>query len=140
MTLISGRRRHRIQRARVPEEQAKALETVKLLAEHGVDIGDRPIWLTALHAALPGLRTIGDLVSKGVDVNEIGPFDRHRSALRWPAGAGYRRPPPVDPAPLSSRRGRAAAQARRHTADKSGVVVVLQRTADLELGRDGTQE
>src|SRR5215470_19876218 len=66
-----------IQRERVPEEQAKAIETVKLLAEHGVDITavGQYGW-TALHAAsYQGLKdVIQYLVSKGADVNEMDSF------------------------------------------------------------------
>jgi ankyrin repeat protein len=133
-----------IQRARVPEEQAKALETVKLLAEHGVDITaiGQYGW-TALHAAsYQGLKDVIEyLVSKGADVNEMDSFGQTPLSIALA----------VLVQDIGARRLQIPRRYRRDVAeqllrlgatplDKSGVVVVLQRTGDLELGRDGTQE
>ena len=133
-----------IQRERVPEEQAKAIETVKLLAEHGVDItaAGQYGW-TALHAAsYQGLKdVIQYLVSKGADINEMDSFGQTPlsialavlvqdiGARRLQIPRRYRR----DVAELMLKLGATPL-------DKSGVIVVLQRTGDLELGREGTQE
>jgi uncharacterized protein len=133
-----------IQRARVPEEQVKAIETVKLLAEHGVDINavGQYGW-TALHAAsYQGLKDVIEyLVSKGADVNEMDSFGQTPLSIALA----------VLVQDIGARRLQIPRRYRRDVAeqllrlgatplDKSGVVVVLQRTGDLELGREGTQE
>jgi len=133
-----------IQRERVPEEQARAIQTVKLLAEHGVDITavGQYGW-TALHAAsYQGLKdVIQYLVSKGADVNEMDSFGQTPLSIALA----------VLVQDIGARRLQIPRRYRRDVAevllklgatplDKSGVVVVLQRTGDLELGREGTQE
>src|SRR4029450_4077685 len=66
-----------IQRARAPEERARAIETAKLLVERGVDINavGQYGW-TALHqASYQGLTDVIEfLVSKGANVNEMDSF------------------------------------------------------------------
>jgi uncharacterized protein len=134
-----------IQRARSPEERAMAIDTVKLLVERGgIDITaiGQYGW-TALHAAsYQGLNDVIEyLVSKGADVNEMDSFGQTPlsialavlvqdiGARRLQIPRRYRR----DVAELLLKLGATPL-------DKSGVVVVLQRTGDLELGREGTQE
>jgi ankyrin repeat protein len=134
-----------IQRARAPEERAMAIDTAKLLVERGgVDVTavGQYGW-TALHAAsYQGLTDVIEyLVSKGADVNEMDSFGQTPlsialavlvqdiGARRLQIPRRYRR----DVAELLLRLGATPL-------DKSGVVVVLQRTGDLELGREGTQE
>src|SRR5262245_12968712 len=134
-----------IQRARSPEERAMAIETVKLLVERGgVDITaiGQYGW-TALHAAsYQGLNDVIDyLVSKGADVNEMDSFGQTPLSIALA----------VLVQDIGARRLQIPRRYRRDVAeqllrlgatplDKSGVVVVLQRTGDLELGREGTQE
>jgi ankyrin repeat protein len=134
-----------IQRARAPEERAMAIETVKLLVERsGVDItaAGQYGW-TALHAAsYQGLTDVIEyLVSKGADVNEMDSFGQTPLSIALA----------VLVQDIGARRLQIPRRYRRDVAeqllrlgatplDKSGVVVVLQRTGDLELGRDGTQE
>jgi uncharacterized protein len=134
-----------IQRARAPEERAMAIDTVKLLVERGgVDVTavGQYGW-TALHAAsYQGLTDVIEyLVGKGADVNEMDSFGQTPlsialavlvqdiGARRLQIPRRYRR----DVAELLLKLGATPL-------DKSGVVVVLQRTGDLELGREGTQE
>src|SRR5215475_6022838 len=66
-----------IQRARPPEERAQAIDTVKLLIAHGVDINavGQYGW-TALHqASYQGLTEVIEyLVSKGSNINEMDAF------------------------------------------------------------------
>jgi len=133
-----------IQRARSPEERAMAIDTAKLLVERGVDIHavGQYGW-TALHAAsYQGLTdVIQFLVSKGANVNDMDAFGQTPlsialavlvqdiGARRLQIPRRYRR----DVAELLLKLGATPL-------DKSGVVVVLQRTGDLELGREATQE
>src|SRR5215470_964453 len=135
-----------IQRERVPEEQAKAIETVKLLAEHGVDITavGQYGW-TALHqASYQGLTdVIQFLVSKGANINEMDSFGQTPLSISLA----------VLVQDIGARRLQIPRRYRKEVAelllklgatplDKSGVIVVLQRTGDLELGREekGEQE
>ncbi len=134
-----------IQRARAPEERAMAIDTVKLLVERGgVDItaAGQYGW-TALHAAsYQGLTDVIEyLVSKGADVNEMDSFGQTPLSIALA----------VLVQDIGARRLQIPRRYRRDVAeqllrlgatplDKSGVVVVLQRTGDLELGREGTQE
>jgi len=133
-----------IQRARAPEERAMAIDTVKLLIERGVDINavGQYGW-TALHqASYQGLTDVIEyLVSKGADINEMDSFGQTPLSISLA----------VLVQDIGARRLQIPRRYRKEVAelllklgatplDKSGVIVVLQRTGDLELGRDGTQE
>jgi ankyrin repeat protein len=133
-----------IQRARAPEERAMAIDTVKLLIERGVDIKavGQYGW-TALHqASYQGLTDVIEyLVSKGADINEMDSFGQTPLSISLA----------VLVQDIGARRLQIPRRYRKEVAelllklgatplDKSGVVVVLQRTGDLELGRDATQE
>ncbi len=122
-----------------------AIETAKLLVEHGVDVNavGQYGW-TALHAA----------AYQGLERRDRVPGQQgRRRRTRWTASG--RRPLSISLSVLTqdigARRLQIPRRYRRDVAelllklgatplDKSGVVVVLQRTGDLELGRDGTQE
>jgi ankyrin repeat protein len=129
-----------IQRARAPEERAKAIDTVKLLVEHGVDINavGQYGW-TALHqASYQGLTDVIEfLVSKGANVNEMDSFGQTPLSIALA----------VLVQDIGARRLQIPRRYRKEVAelllklgatplDKSGVIVVLQRTGDLELGRE----
>jgi ankyrin repeat protein len=132
-----------IQRMRSPEERATAVETAKLLVEHGVDVNavGQYGW-TALHSATyQGLSDVIEfLVSKGAKINEMDAFGQTPlsislavlvqdiGARRLQIPRRYRK----DVAELILKLGATPL-------DKSGVVVVLQRTGE-EIGREATQE
>jgi len=129
-----------IQRARSPAERATAIETAKLLVEHGVDVNvSGQYGWTALHAAsYQGLiDVIQFLVSKGANVNEMDAFGQTPLSISLA----------VLVQDIGARRLQIPRRYRKEVAeailklgatplDKSGVVVVLQRTGDLELGRE----
>jgi ankyrin repeat protein len=132
-----------IQRARAPEEQAVAIETAKLLVERGVDVNavGQYGW-TALHAAsYQGLTDVIEfLVSKGANINEMDAFGQ------TPLSIGMA----VLVQDIGARRLQIPRRYRKEVVelilklgatplDKSGVVVILQRTGDLELGREANQ-
>ena len=129
-----------IQRARAPEERAMAIDTVKLLVEHGVDINavGQYGW-TALHqASYQGLTDVIEyLVSKGAGINEMDAFGQTPLSISLA----------VLVQDIGARRLQIPRRYRKEVAetllklgatplDKSGVIVVLQRTGDLELGRE----
>jgi ankyrin repeat protein len=129
-----------IQRARPPEERASAIDTVKLLVEHGVDINavGQYGW-TALHqASYQGLTDVIEyLVSKGSNINEMDAFGQTPLSISLA----------VLVQDIGARRLQIPRRYRKEVAetllklgatplDKSGVIVVLQRTGDLELGRE----
>ena len=133
-----------IQRARPPEERAQAIDTVKLLVERGVDINavGQYGW-TALHqASYQGLTEVIEfLVSKGANINEMDAFGQTPLSISLA----------VLVQDIGARRLQIPRRYRKEVAetllklgatplDKSGVIVVLQRTGDLELGREATQE
>jgi ankyrin repeat protein len=134
-----------IQRARPPEERAQAIDTVKLLVERGgVDINavGQYGW-TALHqASYQGLTDVIEyLVSKGAGINEMDAFGQTPLSISLA----------VLVQDIGARRLQIPRRYRKEVAetllklgatplDKSGVIVVLQRTGDLELGREATQE
>jgi uncharacterized protein len=133
-----------IQRARPPEERAQAIDTVKLLVERGVDINavGQYGW-TALHqASYQGLTDVIEfLVSKGANINEMDAFGQTPLSISLA----------VLVQDIGARRLQIPRRYRKEVAetllklgatplDKSGVIVVLQRTGDLELGREATQE
>jgi ankyrin repeat protein len=128
-----------IQRMRVPEERAMAIETIKLLAEHGADLNTPGQYgWTPLHAATyQGLTdVIAYLVSKGANVNEMDVFGQTPLSIAMAVltqDIGARRPL----IPRRFRRDVAELLLKLGATplDKSGVVVVLQRTGDEDLGR-----
>jgi ankyrin repeat protein len=129
-----------IQRMRSPEERAMAIDTVKLLVEQGIDVNavGQYGW-TALHAAAyQGLTDVIEyLVSKGADVNQMDVFGQTPLSISLAVltqDIGARRP-------LIPRRYRKEVvelllRLGATPLDKSGVVVVLQRTGDEDLGRE----
>ena len=132
-----------IQRMRSPDERAAAIETVKLLLEHGseVNAAGQYGW-TALHAAAyQGLNDVIEyLVKKGAKINDMDAFGQTPlsislavlvqdiGARRLQIPRRYRK----DVAELLLKLGATPL-------DKSGVVVILQRTGDEELGRQVNQ-
>jgi ankyrin repeat protein len=133
-----------IQRARAPEERAMAIDTVKLLIERGVDIHavGQYGW-TALHqASYQGLTDVIEyLVSKGSNINEMDSFGQTPLSISLA----------VLVQDIGARRLQIPRRYRKEVAelllklgatplDKSGVIVVLQRTGDLELGREEKAE
>jgi ankyrin repeat protein len=132
------------QRPRPPEERAMAIETAKLLVERGVDIhAVGQFGWTALHAAAyQGLTdVIQFLVSKGADVNEMDAFGQTPLSIALA----------VLTQDIGHRRLQIPRRYRQEVADlllklgatpldKSGVVVVFQRTGDEELGREAAAQ
>ena len=132
------------QRPRAPEERAMAIEVAKLLVEHGADVhAVGQFGWTALHAAAyQGLNDVIEyLVGKGADVNEMDAFGQTPLSIALA----------VLVQDIGARRLQIPRRYRKDVADlllklgatpldKSGVVVVLQRTGDEELGRGTTQE
>jgi cytohesin len=130
-----------VQRERPDEERALAVDTAKLLIEHGVDVNAAGQYgWTALHsAAYQGIKDlISYLVSKGADVNSMDSFGQtplsiSMSVLTQDIGARRLQIPRRfrgDVAQLLLDLGATPL-------DKSGVVVVLQRSGDLDFGRAG---
>jgi len=133
-----------IQRMRSPEERAMAIDTVKLLVENGVDVNavGQYGW-TALHAAAyQGLTEVIDyLVSKGADVNQMDVFGQTPLSIALAVltqDIGSRRP--LIPRRYRKEVAELLLKLGATPLDKSGVVVVLQRTGDEELGREAAQE
>ena len=127
-----------VQREREPEERATAVETAKFLVEHGADVNAAGQYgWTALHAAAyQGLNdVIAYLVSKGANIDQKDEFGQTAlsislSVLTKDIGARRLQIPRryrEDTAQLLLKLGAS-------TLDKTGVVVVLQRSGDLELG------
>ena len=129
-----------IQRARAPEERAMAIETAKLLVERGTEVNavGQYGW-TALHAAAyQGLTDVIEfLVSKGANINEMDAFGQTPLSISMA----------VLVQDIGARRLQIPRRYRKEVVelilklgatplDKSGVVVILQRTGDLELGRE----
>jgi len=132
------------QRPRAPEERAMAIGTAKLLMERGSDVTavGQYGW-SALHAAAyQGLTDVIEvLVSKGANVNEMDAFGQTPLSISLA----------VLTQDIGARRLQIPRRYRKDVAelllklgatplDKSGVVVILQRTGDLELGREATQQ
>jgi len=129
-----------IQRMRNPEERAMAIDTIKLLVEQGgVDVkaAGQYGW-TALHAAAyQGLTdVISYLVSKGADVNEMDVFGQTPLSISLAIltqDIGARRP--LIPRRYRKEVAELLLKLGATPLDRSGVVVVLQRTGDETLGR-----
>ena len=132
-----------VQRERELEERATAVQTAKFLVEHGADVNapGQYGW-TALHAAAyQGLNdVIAYLVSKGAKIDQKDEFGQTAlsislSVLTKDIGARRLQIPRryrQDTAELLLKLGAG-------TLDKTGVVVVLQRSGDLNLGNRTTQ-
>jgi len=127
-----------VQRERALEERATAIETAKFLVERGADVNavGQYGW-TALHAATyQGMNDVIEyLVSKGAQIDrkdEFGqtPLSISLSVLTKDIGARRLQIPRryrQETAELLFKLGAS-------TLDKTGVVVVLQRSGDLNLG------
>jgi len=133
-----------IQRMRNPEERSMAIDTVKLLVERGADVNavGQYGW-TALHAATyQGLTEVIDyLVSKGADVNQMDVFGQTPLSISLAVltqDIGARRP--LIPRRYRKEVAELLLKLGATPLDKSGVVIVLQRTGDEDLGRETTQE
>jgi ankyrin repeat protein len=134
-----------IQRMRNPEERSAAIDTVKLLVEQGhvdVNVAGQYGW-TALHAATyQGLTDVIEyLVSKGADVNQMDVFGQTPLSISLAIltqDIGARRP--LIPRRYRKEVAELLLKLGATPLDKSGVVVVLQRTGDEEVGREATQE
>ena len=127
-----------VQRERAPEERAVAIETAKFLVEHGADVNTAGQYgWTALHAAAyQGMNDVIEyLVSKGAKIDqkdEFGqtPLSISLSVLTKDIGARRLQIPRryrQETAQLLLKLGAS-------TLEKTGVVVILQRSGDLELG------
>jgi ankyrin repeat protein len=134
-----------VQHMRNPEERAMAIDTVKLLIEQGgVDVNavGQYGW-TALHAATyQGMTDVMSyLISKGADVNQMDVFGQTPLSISLAVltqDIGARRP--LIPRRYRKEVAELLLKAGATPLDKSGVVVVLQRTGDETLGREGTNE
>lgn len=127
-----------VQRAREPEERAVAVETAKYLVDHGADV-NKPgqFGWTALHAAsYQGLNdVIAYLVGKGAKIDAMDKFGQTPLSISMS----------VLTKDIEARRLQIPRRYREDTAklllklgatplNKSGVVVVLQRSGDENLG------
>jgi ankyrin repeat protein len=133
-----------VQRERAPEERATALETVKFLVERGADVNAAGQYgWTALHAAAyQGLNdVIAYLVSKGAMIDQKDEFGQTALSISLS----------VLTKDIGARRLQIPRRYRQETAElllklgagtleKTGVVVVLQRSGDLNLGNRTTQD
>jgi ankyrin repeat protein len=129
-----------VQRAREPEERAVAVETARFLVDHGADVNAAgQFGWTALHAAAyQGLNDdIEYLVSKGAKIDQKDSFGQTALSISMS----------VLTKDIGARRLQIPRRYREDTAklllklgatplNKSGVVVVLQRSGDENLGAD----
>ena len=127
-----------VQRERAPEERATAIETVKFLVEHGADVNAAGQYgWTALHAAAyQGMNDVIEyLVSKGANIDQKDEFGQTALSISLS----------VLTKDIGARRLQIPRRYRQETAelllklgagtlDKTGVVVVLQRSGDVNLG------
>ena len=127
-----------VQRERSLEERATAVETTKFLVEHGADVNAAGQYgWTALHAAAyQGMNDLIEyLVSKGANIDQKDEFGQTALSISLS----------VLTKDIGARRLQIPRRYREETAqlllklgagtlDKTGVVVVLQRSGDLELG------
>jgi len=130
-----------IQRMRVNEERAAAIETVKYLVDKGADVDTAGQYgWTAMHAAAyQGLTDVIEyLASKGGNVNEMDSFGQTPLSIAMAVltqDIGARRP--QIPRRFRGEVAQLLLKLGATPLDKSGVVVVLQRSGDLDLGRAG---
>jgi uncharacterized protein len=133
-----------VQRERANEERAVVVETAKFLIEHGADVNAAGQYgWTALHAAAyQGINDLIEyLVSKGANIDQKDEFGQTAlsislSVLTKDIGARRLQIPRryrQETAELLLKLG-------ANTLEKTGVVVVLQRSGDLNLGNRGSQE
>jgi ankyrin repeat protein len=127
-----------VQRERAPEERAVAIETAKFLVERGVDVNAAGQYgWTALHAATyQGMNDLIEyLVSKGAKIDQKDEFGQTPLSISLS----------VLTKDIGARRLQIPRRYRQETAElllklgagtleKTGVVVVLQRSGDLNLG------
>src|SRR5262249_14534120 len=127
-----------VQRERAPEERAVAIETAKFLVEHGADVNaaGQYGWTTLHAAAYQGMNDVIEyLVSKGAKIDQKDEFGQTAlsislSVLTKDIGARRLQIPRryrQDTAELLLKLGAG-------TLEKTGVVVILQRSGDLNLG------
>jgi len=127
-----------VQREREPEERATAVETAKFLVERGADVNAAGQYgWTALHAATyQGMNDLIEyLVSKGAKIDQKDEFGQTPLSISLS----------VLTKDIGARRLQIPRRYRQETAElllklgagtleKTGVVVVLQRSGDLDLG------
>jgi len=127
-----------VQRERALEERATAIETTKFLVEHGADVNAAGQYgWTALHAAAyQGMNDVIEyLVSKGANIDQKDEFGQTALSISLS----------VLTKDIGARRLQIPRRYRQETAelllklgagtlDKTGVVVVLQRSGDVNLG------
>ena len=133
-----------VQRERAPEERATAIETTKFLVERGADVNAAGQYgWTALHAAsYQGMNDVIEyLVSKGAKIDQKDEFGQTALSISLS----------VLTKDIGARRLQIPRRYRQETAElllklgastleKTGVVVVLQRSGDLNLGNRTTQD
>src|SRR5262245_4229473 len=128
-----------VQRERAPEERATAVETAKFLVEHGADVNAAGQYgWTALHAAdYQGMNDVIEyLVSKDAKMDQEDEegqqqLRNHQYGLQTDIRARRRLLPRIyrqETAELLLKLGASSLE-------KTGVVVILQRTGDLNLGK-----
>jgi ankyrin repeat protein len=129
-----------VQRARSPEERGVAVETVKLLLDKGLDVNAAGQYgWTALHAATyQGLSDVIELLfSRGANIDAMDAFGQTPLSIAMT----------VLTQDIGARRLQIPRRYKKEIVElilklgatpleKSGVVVVLQRTGDVELGRE----
>ncbi len=127
-----------VQRERALEERATAVETAKFLVEHGADVNAAGQYgWTALHAAAyQGMNDLIEyLVSKGAKIDQKDQFGQTALSISLS----------VLTKDIGARRLQIPRRYRQETAalllklgasslEKTGVVVILQRSGDLNLG------
>jgi len=131
-----------VQRERAPEERALSFETTKFLVERGADVNAAGQYgWTALHAAAyqGNNPVIEYLVSKGAKIDQKDEFGQTALSISLS----------VLTKDIGARRLQIPRRYRQETAElllklgagtleKTGVVVVLQRSGDLNLGNRAT--
>jgi ankyrin repeat protein len=127
-----------VQRERAPEERATAVETAKFLVERGADVNAAGQYgWTALHAAAyQGMNDVIEyLVSKGAKIDQKDQFGQTPLSISLS----------VLTRDIGARRLQIPRRYRQETAElllnlgassleKTGVVVILQRSGDVNLG------
>jgi len=128
-----------VQRERAPEERATAVETARFLVERGADVNAAGQYgWTALHAAAyQGMNDLIEyLVSKGARIDQKDQFGQTPLSISLS----------VLTKDIGARRLQIPRRYRQETAElllklgassleKTGVVVILQRSGDLNLGK-----
>jgi ankyrin repeat protein len=131
-----------VQRERAPEERATAVQTAKFLVERGADVNAAGQYgWTALHAATyQGMNYLIEFfVSKGAKIDQKDEFGQTALSISLS----------VLTKDIGARRLQIPRRYRQETAElllklgastleKTGVVVVLQRSGDLNLGNRAT--